>query len=109
MITPEDHLRMFRNTLTATEEGRYVLGQLLIMLNFFDPCESEADTALCNTGLELLENCGMIFHKNATAENAEKSITNFVEAISKLDVTPLVEDQAKKEQAAKKAKEDNLV
>ena len=97
MKTHEEHLIAFQNSLTRNEDCRYVLTQVLVMLNYFDVCETEGDVARRNAAIELLENCGIVFQSNAMPEFAEASALNFVEVISKLDVSPLVEAQERKQ------------
>jgi len=93
MTTGERHLAAYRNTLLAREDGRYVLGHLLTRLHFFSKCETEAEMALRNIAIELLEDLGILFVENANDECADMSINMFVGAISKLDVTALVDAQ----------------
>jgi hypothetical protein len=89
------HLLAYRNTFTVREEGRYVLGHLLTRLNFFDKCKTPEDMALRNVAIELLEDLGVLFVEKARPQYAEKSVGSFVDAIVKLDVTPLVNAQEK--------------
>jgi len=92
-MTNELHVLAYRNTFLTTSEGKYVLSHLLTRLNYFDKCENAADMELRNIAVELLEDLGILFISNADTQHAETSIGNYVDAISKLDVLPLVRDQ----------------
>ena len=94
-MTDELNMIAYRNTFLSDQEGRYVLANILTRLGFFEVCKTEGDMALRNMGLELLENCGMLFLANAD-DKGEASIANFVNVISKLDVTHLVDKQMNK-------------
>ncbi len=95
IMSPDLHVIAFRNTYLSNPEGKYALGQLLGKLNFFGRCETLADMELRNTAIDLLEDCGILYVENAGDKYAEKSIQDFVDAIAELDVTPLVEAEAK--------------
>lgn len=103
-MTEEMHVIAYRNTFLANDEGQYVLGHLLTRLKFFDKCETLADTALRDAGIELLEDLGILFVEKAEGKYAEQSIGNFVSVIAKLDVTPLVD--AQREEIKKRTEEE---
>lgn len=101
-----DHILAYRNSLLADEQGRYVLGDMLLKLKFFDICETESDMTLRNAALELLDDCGIVLL--ASDDNGRRSIKNFIEAISRLDVTGLIEMQAEEEKKTQKQKDKPL-
>jgi hypothetical protein len=93
----ERHVLALRNTLLSEGDGRYVLAYLLKKLCYFTPCMDAGDVALRNVANELLEDCGLLFVTKANDPEADASIRDFVEAISKLDVIPLIDAQLEAE------------
>lgn len=86
-MTQEQHIVLFRNAFLSDENGKYVLGNLLMRLGFFSVCKTEKDIIRRNFALELLQDCGIVLDIE-DAGVSEKSTQKLIEMMAKQDILP---------------------